>query len=186
MSSQEIEKLIARLTLRDRAAFDELFERCSAKLFGTCLRVLQDRAEAEEATQEAFVKIWRNADKYRSGGYSPISWMVAIARNTAIDRLRRQRGGHVEIDEAVQIPDGHPGPEAQLLAGDTARQISDCLGKLPEERADAVRRAYLEGYSYAELAERHSVPLNTMRTWLRRSLIALRECMGGAAETEGA
>lgn len=184
MSAEHIETLLGRVVLKDRAAFIDLYDRTSAKLFGVCLRILKDRAEAEEAVQEAFVKIWNNADRYKPGGFSPISWMVAIARNHSIDRLRKRRGGHVEIDEAVQIPDTGPGPEAQLIAADTGRRIATCLEGLPDDRADAVRGAYLEGYSYAELAERHSVPLNTMKTWLRRSLLALRDCLGGGKMEE--
>lgn len=184
MSAEHIEHLIRRVVLKDRAAFIDLYDQTSAKLFGVCLRILKNRAEAEEAVQEVFVKVWNNADRYKSGGFSPISWMVAIARNHSIDRLRKRRGNHVEIDEAVQIPDSGPGPEEQLIASDTGRRISLCLQELPEDRANAVRGAYLEGYSYAELAERHSVPLNTMKTWLRRSLLALRDCLGGGKMEE--
>ena len=185
MSAAELETLLGRIVLKDRAAFLDLYERTSAKLFGTCLRILKDRAEAEEATQETFVRIWNNADRYRPGGFSPISWMVAIARNHSIDRLRKRRGGHVAIDdEVIQIPDAGPGPEAQLLASDTGRRIGDCLDGLPQDRAAAVRGAYLEGDSYADLAERYDVPLNTMKTWLRRSLISLRECLGGGTMEE--
>ncbi|QPH54340.1 sigma-70 family RNA polymerase sigma factor [Pontivivens ytuae] len=179
MTAEELEHLLARCALGDRAAFSALYDRTSAKLFGVCLRILKERAAAEEVLQEVYIKIWRAAGRYRAGGYSPISWMVAIARNAAIDRLRQRRDTEVEIDKAIAIADPAPGPEAAALAADTRRRIDDCLGELEVARADAVRGAYLDGLTYKELATRHGVPLNTMRTWLRRALIALRTCMGG-------
>ncbi|PWK68439.1 sigma-70 family RNA polymerase sigma factor [Aminobacter sp. AP02] len=177
MTPQDITKLIVRTSMKDRAAFDLLYRQTSSKLFGVCLRVLNDRANAEEALQEVFVKIWTKADRFAASELSPISWLVAIARNHAIDRIRARRQAPLAIDEALEVADPAPGPEAAALAGDEAGRIKGCLEELDKERAAAVRGAYLKGESYAELAERHGVPLNTMRTWLRRSLLKLRECL---------
>lgn len=177
MTPQDITKLIVRTSMKDRSAFDLLYRQTSAKLFGVCLRVLNDRAEAEEALQEVFVKIWTKADRFAVSDLSPISWLVAIARNHAIDRIRARRRGTVAIDEALEVADPNPGPEAAAVAGGEAERINGCLDELEKDRAAAVRGAYLKGESYAELAERHGVPLNTMRTWLRRSLLKLRECL---------
>ena len=174
---QDITKLIVRTAMKDRAAFDLLYRHTSAKLFGVCLRVLNDRAEAEEALQEVFVKIWMKADRFAISDLSPISWLVAVARNHAIDRIRQRRQAPVDIDEALDIADPAPGPEAMVEAGGEAQRIYSCLDELEKDRAEAVRGAYLRGESYAELAERYHVPLNTMRTWLRRSLLKLRECL---------
>ena len=131
--------------------------------------------------QEAFVRIWRNSWRYKSNGLSPISWMSAVARNHAIDRLRarRRRGeGHGGPDDsALTVPDRRPGPEKQTQMREDAERIVRCLGELEEKKAEAVRRAYLQGETHAELSERFSVPVNTMKTWLRRSLIALRGCL---------
>ena len=176
-ASLDITRLIVRVSIGDRAAFDALYQRTSAKLFGVCLRVLRDRAEAEEALQEVFVKVWTKADRFAASDLSPISWLVAIARNHAIDRLRSRRDRPVGIDAALEVADTAPGPEAQAVASAERQQIHACLEELEDDRAAAVRGAYLGGDSYAELAERHSVPLNTMRTWLRRSLMKLRECL---------
>jgi RNA polymerase sigma-70 factor (ECF subfamily) len=178
MTPQDISKLIVRTSMKDRAAFDRLYRQTSAKLFGVCLRVLNDRGEAEEALQEVFVKIWTKADRFAVSELSPISWLVAIARNHAIDRIRaRRQQPAADIDAALDIADPGPGPEAAVVAGDEAERVHRCLEELEQDRASAVRGAYLKGESYAELAERHGVPLNTMRTWLRRSLIKLRECL---------
>ena len=174
----EIARLVLRIALRDRAAFDRLYEATSAKLFGSCLRVLKNRPEAEEAVQEVFVKIWLKADRFAVTGQSPMSWLIAIARHHAIDRLRARREAAANIDDAgLEVRDPTPGPEAQAMAAGERRQLDGCLGELEADRADAVRSAYLEGDSYADLAARHGVPLNTMRTWLRRSLMRLKECL---------
>jgi len=174
----EIADLILRVALRDRLAFDRLYSATSAKLFGACLRVLKDRAEAEEAVQEVFVKIWLKADRFAVTGQSPMSWLIAIARHQAIDRLRARRDGAAGLDDAaMEVRDTAPGPEARAIAAAEHRQLAACLDELETGRADAVRAAYLEGHSYADLAARHDVPLNTMRTWLRRSLMRLKECL---------
>ncbi|MEO3387035.1 sigma-70 family RNA polymerase sigma factor [Mesorhizobium sp. CAU 1741] len=173
----DISKLIVRVSMKDRAAFDLLYRHTSAKLFGVCLRVLSDRTEAEEALQEVFVKVWTKADRFAVSDLSPISWLVAVARNHSIDRIRARRERAAAIDTAMEIPDATPGPEAQAVASGERAQLDSCLEELDSDRAAAVRGAYLNGESYAELAERHSVPLNTMRTWLRRSLMKLKECL---------
>ena len=176
-SSTDIADLIARTALRDRAAFRDLYQRTSAKLFGVSLRILRDRSEAEEALQEVYVKIWQRADRYVAGSYSPISWLVAVARNHALDTLRSRKPISDDIDVALEIADLGPDPEQAAVDGGERLRIEACLGELESDKAEAVRGAYLDGFSYDELAARHNVPLNTMRTWLRRSLIKLRECL---------
>ncbi|WP_151720148.1 sigma-70 family RNA polymerase sigma factor [Gemmobacter serpentinus] len=174
----EITDLILRVALRDRVAFDRLYAATSAKLFGTCLRILKDRAEAEDVVQEVFIGIWLKADRFAVTGQSPMSWLIAIARNRAIDRLRMRRGVLTALDDdAIEVRDPTPGPEAQAVAAGERRALDGCLDELEAGRADAVRAAYLDGDSYADLAARHAVPLNTMRTWLRRSLMRLKECL---------
>lgn len=175
--SQEVADLISRCALRDRAAFRSLYDRTSAKLFGVVLRILKDRSEAEEAVQEVYVKIWQRADRYVAGDTSPISWLVAVARNHALDILRARRPRADDIDVALEIPDAGPSPERATADIQERGRIERCLATLEPDRAEAVRGAYLDGYSYDELAQRYAVPLNTMRTWLRRSLLKLRECL---------
>lgn len=172
-----LEQLIGRVALGDRVAFDALYAATSAKLFAICLRVLQDRAEAEEALQESYLRIWHHAGRYAANGLSPMTWLITIARNRAIDRARARRP--VEGGEALMaMPDPAPGAEARVVAKSEAGRLTRCLAALDPPRGAAVRGAYLEGMSYADLAARHAVPLNTMRSWLRRSLLSLRECLG--------
>jgi RNA polymerase sigma-70 factor (ECF subfamily) len=178
MEQEEIAALLARCSLGDRAAFGALYERSAPKLLGVAMRILGARAEAEEALQEAYVKIWNHAGRYQPGRGSASGWLVAVVRNQAIDALRARKAPARQLDAAAEIPDARPGPEASALASDERRRLADCLEGLQSDRAAAVRAAYMEGYSYEELARRHGVPLNTMRTWLRRALISLRECLG--------
>lgn len=173
----DIETMIARVALGDRAAFSSLYDATSAKLFGVCLRILNDRAEAEDALQDAFVRIWQKADTYAVNGYSPMTWLITLTRNLAIDRLRARKGTTVDIDDVHDLRDSGPTPEAAAVASSERAQIDDCLDELEPDRAEAVRGAYLDGYSYDELAARYDVPLNTMRTWLRRSLLKLKDCL---------
>lgn len=173
----DISKLLASVALHDRAAFDTLYQHTSAKLFGVVLRLLKNRAEAEDALQEIYIKIWQRADRYAVSHASAMSWLIAIARNHAIDRLRARRAVHEELDEAKAIADDTPDPEALAEAAGERNRIEICMQRLEDRVANAVRGAYLDGYSYQELADRHAVPLNTMRTWLRRSLLKLRKCL---------
>ena len=146
--------------------------------FGICLRVLGNRAEAEDALQDVFVKIWRNAERYQVNGLSPMTWLITIARNLSIDRLRaRKTAQGAGLEEADDLASASPGPEALAIAASERGQIVDCMAELEADKSDAVRRAYLMGETYQELADRYSVPLNTVRTWLRRSLIKLKECL---------
>ena len=174
---QEIEDLIARMALGNRRAFRDLYARSSAKLFGVVLRVLEDRGEAEEVLQEVFVKVWNNADRYRANGLSPMTWLIAIARNAAIDRKRRNHAARPGDVLSETLPDAAPGPEAQAIRASEREKLDGCFEELDGRHAEAVQRAYLDGESYADLAARFDVPLNTMRTWLRRSLLKLRECL---------
>jgi len=177
MVTDPVSALLSQVGLGNRPAFGKLYDLTSAKLFGVCLRLLRDRAEAEDALQEVFIKIWHNAAKFQQAEASPMAWLVAIARNQAIDKLRARRAPPAQLDEAFEVMDQGPGPEASAIAGDEKTKIDHCLEQLAPDRAEAVRAAYVEGYSYLELATRFGLPLNTLRTWLRRSLLSLRECL---------
>jgi len=175
--THDIAGLIGRAALRDRRAFALLYDATAPKLFAVCLRMLRDRAQAEDALQEVYVKVWANAARFRPSDRDPMFWLVAIARYHAIDLLRARPPAAVDIDTAPEMADAGPDPEAHAILASEGERIGRCMGELPADRAAAVRAAYVDGYSYEELARRHSVPLNTMRTWLRRGLISLRQCL---------
>ena len=147
---------------------------------GVSLRILGNRAEAEEALQEVFTRVWLNAARFDAGKARGMTWLISIARHHAIDRLRTRPTARTDGDDALQsIADPQPRAETVLVARGEARRIAECFDTLDPDRAAAVKGAYLDGLSYQDLAERFAVPLNTMRTWLRRSLARLKECMDG-------
>jgi RNA polymerase sigma-70 factor (ECF subfamily) len=176
MTDDPIASLITRCAAGDRAAFRTLYRDSSAKLMGVLLRILKERAEAEDALQEVYTRVWLRAGRYDAARGRGMTWAIAIARNLAIDRLRA-RGAVAPDDDLDLIPDTAPRAETRLIAAGEARRVADCFATLEPDRAEAVRGAYLDGLSYADLAARHAVPLNTMRTWLRRSLLKLKECL---------
>ncbi len=176
-TSADIDKLIARIVLKDHDAFRLLYDLTSAKLFGVCLRILKDRTDAEDVLQEVYVKIWNKADRFSTGQASAIAWLASIARNQAIDRYRSRRPASENTDEMPDLPDDAPSPENAMLAKDEAIRINDCLDELDMKHAVAIRRTYLSGWTYQEAADELEAPLNTVRTWIRRGLLSLRDCM---------
>ncbi len=172
-------RALTRAGTGDRAAFAEVYRRTSAKLFGICLRISPDRQAAEDVMQEVYAIIWRRAGGFDAGRASPITWLATIARNRAIDRLRasRRAGLTRPIEDASDIADTRADAFAQLVARQDAGRLSACLDELDERVGGAIRRAFWGGATYAELAERASVPLGTMKSWVRRALLRLRDCL---------
>lgn len=163
----------------DSAALARVYERTSAKLYGIVLRILHDREAAEDVLQEVYLKIWHRAPSFDRNRASPITWMATIARNSAIDNRRATVRRHEEGDDLIQglaadVPSGDmtTGPDQRL-------QLADCMGVLEDHQRQFIRSAFFEGFTYAELADRASVPLGTMKSWVRRGLERLRRCLDG-------
>ncbi len=164
----------------DRAAFRRVYEATSAKLLGVTLRILADRQLAEDVLQDTYLTVWRKAESFDPSRASPITWLVTIARNRAIDRLRSGAAMRksTPIDEATTvIADDAPSPAQVLETGDDVRRLNDCLGQLDDRTGGAIRTAFLEGVTYDALAVRENVPLGTMKSWIRRGLMRLRMCL---------
>jgi len=173
----ELAKLMSRVALRDRQAFSRLYDQSSPKLFSIALRILRDKAEAEEALQEVYIKVWQRAERYQPEQGTPMTWLAAIARNHAIDVIRSRKPQSSDLDAAFDIASGDADPEENAINASEGSRIDRCMQTLESDKAEAVKHAYVEGLSYQELADFYKVPLNTMRTWLRRSLMKLRECL---------
>ena len=169
---------IAGAAAGDRRAFHELYQRTSAKLYGVCCRILGEGQDAEDALQEAYANVWRRADRFDASRASPITWLAAIARNAAIDRLRaRGTRRTAPIDDAYGVADESPRADALLERDSDARRLHGCLGELGGGEAALIRTAFLEGATYSELAERRGEPLGTIKSRIRRALIKLRDCL---------
>jgi RNA polymerase sigma-70 factor (ECF subfamily) len=170
---------LVRVAGGDRAALRVVYQDTSAKLFGVCLRILKDRGEAEDVLQEVFVTVWRRAASFDPGRASPITWMVAIARNRAIDRLRASAVSRrmEPIESADAVSDPAPAAVERVELAQQHQRLSRCLEELEARHASAIRAAFLDGTTYEELAARMSVPLGTMKSWIRRGLLKLRTCL---------
>ena len=179
VSRSQLVAALVRVAAGDRAALRMVYQDTSAKLFGVCLRILNDRSEAEDVLQDVYVTVWRKAASFDPGRASPITWLVAIARNRAIDQLRsgavRRRMEPIESADAVSDP-APPVVERVELAQQHQR-LARCLEELDARHASAIRAAFLDGATYEELAARMNVPLGTMKSWIRRGLLKLRACL---------
>jgi len=166
----------------DRNAFAAVYAATSAKLFGVCLRIFPDRNEAEDVLQDAYLTIWNKAASFDIGRASPISWLVAVTRNRAIDRLRaKKRVGTSSIDEAAEIADAAPLADTQLIEAADDRILHDCISSLDKRDAMFIRSAFIGGSTYADLAKNEGQPLGTIKSRIRRALLKLRGCMEAAA-----
>lgn len=161
-----------------QAAMADLYDRTSAKLYGICLRILGSEAEAEEALQETYVTVWRKAAVFDQGKAGVITWLAVLARNKAIDRLRQRRPGALAgLDAAADIADSGASALDLLEDRQERQRLSACLSELEPRTGDAIRAAFLDGATYPDLAAREGVPLGTMKSWIRRGLLRLRDCL---------
>jgi len=176
---KQLSAALYRVARGDRPALRLVYDMTSAKLFGICLRILNDRSEAEDVLQDVYLTVWRKAASFDEARASPITWLVAIARNRAIDRLRS--GGVSRLSEPIEaadaIPDPAPMAAETLEAMQENRRLYSCLDELEERTSASIRAAFMDGLTYEELAERSGVPLGTMKSWIRRGLAKLRACL---------
>jgi len=171
--------LIDRVRARDQQALGELYDAHSRLLFGLILRILKNRAEAEEVLQEVFVQAWTKADTYHASLGSPAGWLVGIARNRAIDRLRANatRARTLESPEETLAVET---PEQQAALSEQQRAIHRALDALPPEQRELIEQAYFLGFTQSELAARCNLPLGTVKTRIRNGMQTLREHLDAA------
>jgi RNA polymerase sigma-70 factor (ECF subfamily) len=175
---RELAAAIARVAGGDRAALKLVYDATSAKLFGILIRILSDRSEAEDVLQDVYLTVWQKADAFDAARASPMTWLIAIARNRAIDRLRSSAARRAEpIEAAGEVAD--PGASAvDWLQSEQERgRLELCLAELEAHQSAAIRAAFIDGLTYETLAARAGVPLGTMKSWIRRALIKLRACL---------
>lgn len=178
----ELDGLLTEVGKRDRAAFRRLYDLSAPKLFATILRILRHKPSAEEVLQDVFLRIWQNAESYSPQTAPARAWMNSIARNRAIDVLRQK--GFATVTSTEDESDWY-----ERIAEDRDREtemvdvesLRHCLGQIDEQARNCVLLAYYEGLSREELAERYDRPVNTIKTWLHRSLATLRGCLDGSS-----
>ncbi|WP_428630375.1 sigma-70 family RNA polymerase sigma factor [Sphingopyxis sp.] len=166
----------------DREALRDVYDMTAAKLFGICLRICGERASAEDVLQTVYIKVWERAGQFDAMRSSPITWLATIARNGAID-WRRSVAGRAVRDTlpeqaAFAVADDSPRADQVLVAAEEGDRLRRCLNELEERTQSCIRAAFFDGSTYAELATRENIPLGTMKSWIRRGLLRLKDCLG--------
>jgi RNA polymerase sigma factor (sigma-70 family) len=196
--SRDLAALLARAGLGDRAAFATLYERTSSHLFAVVLRINRDRAQAEDILQEVYVNVWRAAQSFDAAQSQPLTWLTSIARNRAIDSLRRGQtqpkllhgfassANDEQENETVydSVADSSAGPLDLLERASQARALDDCMQALSVQQRQSVALAFFHGLSHAEVAEQLRQPLGTVKSWVRRALLTLKGCLQNAVQRE--
>lgn len=188
MPSDELPKavaqLLSRVVLRDASALQRLYQLVASRLLAVAVRVVQDRALAEDVLQEVFVHLWNRPQTGAPGQSLSLAWLCVVTRNRAIDTLRKRRPETSlhwrDADGQEQVHDAAAegaSPLEQLLAEEDGSRLGRCIGEIDSEPRSAVLLAYYEGLTHAELAQRLARPLGTVKAWMRRSLARLRDCM---------
>jgi RNA polymerase sigma-70 factor (ECF subfamily) len=179
LGQTELVWLLAAVAKGDQAAFERLYAATRAKLYGVSVRILRRADLADEVLQETYFKVWRSAGEFNPRLGSPIAWMVAIARNGAFDMLRKRTEASIEDEpQANEVPAAEVDPLAGRQMTDELKRLLGCMGALDEEHRRVILLAYYNGWSREQLAVKFDKPVNTIKTWLRRGLIQIRECLG--------
>ena len=177
-ATESLADLLGRIAARDAAAFSALYEATSAKLYGVVARILPRGDAAADALQEAYVRIWEKAGEFDPAKGSPLAWMATIARNRALDEVRRVRPGSLEdLPESFEPAADQVDPLAARERSEGLVKLLICLQALDEEKRAVVLLAYYRGLSREALALRFGRPVPTIKTWLHRSLAQLRDCL---------
>lgn len=175
---KQIDSFLLAVAQGDRSALEKLYHKTNAKLFGVCLRISKDEEASKELLQECYIKIWRRAGSYSSGQGSPMSWLIAIARNTAIDWRRAQPSLPTLGDDVLEsFEDESVDITGDIDAERAAEDLRFCLTKIDGKYGPAIRSTYLDGLTYAELATQLGKPLGTIKSWIRRGLGQLKACI---------
>jgi RNA polymerase sigma-70 factor (ECF subfamily) len=179
MGETPLEELLRAAANGDKAAFSAVYDATSAKLFAVAIRILRRPDLAEDVLQDVYLKVWDAASNYRAELGSPIGWMVAITRNRAIDVLRKRTETGVEDEkDGGDRADDAPDPFELTAQSHKLKALLGCMGKLNAQQRQCLLMAYYYGYTHEEIAERMSKPVGTVKSWIRRSLVKVQECLG--------
>ncbi len=172
----QLAPLLARCAHGDRAAFRRLYDLQAPRLHGVALRITRQASLAADAVQEAFLQVWQNAARFDPARGSAEAWLLTLVRYRALDLARRQGREQpgLALPEAADLA---PDALAQLVSGADARALRGCLEQLEKERRRLIVMSFIGGLTHAELSERLGTPLGTVKSWIRRGLAALRECL---------
>ena len=186
-AAEDLPSLMSRVALHDRVAFERLYRATCAHLLGIAFRILNNRDRAEEVLQEAFMNVWHGAGGYNAALATPMTWLINIVRNKAIDSLRAgkaERASTVALDDedgSHDVPADAAQQPQQLLDDSLLKgRIADCMGTLHPSQRQALALAYYRGMVHTDIAEALNAPLGTAKAWVRRGLDKLKDCLEAA------
>lgn len=172
--------LLGRTADGDQAAFRQLYADTSAHLNAVLLRMLRRRDWADEALQDCYLRVWQKADTYAAEKGAPMTWLMSIARYRGLDLLRARRP---EVSDDLAPEKSAPeyeAPDRLAESNQALAQLEQCLDGLGSEQRKSILMAFYEGYTHSELSERLETPVGTVKSWVRRGLLRLRDCLGAA------
>jgi RNA polymerase sigma-70 factor (ECF subfamily) len=172
-----LQRLLRSCAAGNRADLERLYRLCAPRVLGQLVVLLGDRAQAEDALQEVFIKVWERARQYDTSRGRPLTWLMSIARNHAIDMIRARRHSVPIDEEGLQLAAEEP-DWSQLESDATSTSLARCLEQLTVEQRKCLRLAYAGGHSQEQIATALKSPLGSVKSWIRRALLSLRECMG--------
>jgi RNA polymerase sigma-70 factor (ECF subfamily) len=173
--------IVQRMSDGDAEALGALYDRHARSMYSLALRIVRDRAAAEDVLQETFAQIWRQAARFDVNRGSVVGWLLTVTRSRALDRLRRARVSLPTADPelvARELPDQAPGVEVELLSAEQAARVREALAALGDDQRVPLELGYYEGLSQSEIAAKLGVPLGTIKTRMRQALRRLREALG--------
>ncbi len=182
-ASGDLEQLIAACADGDQAAFKRLYEVQSARLYGLALRMTRDAGMAADALHDAMLQAWQRAARYDATLGSVEAWLIGLVRYRSIDLLRKYGRERPGLEGEAETPDTDPDPLHQLMTTDEGSALHRCLDVLDARYRRVVTLSFMDGLSHTELAERLTMPLGTIKSWIRRGLLSLRECLGQAGRS---
>lgn len=174
----ELMGLLLAVAREDRQAFQLLYEKMAGRMFGLCLKLAKQQELAEEAVQDAFVQIWHRASEYHNDRGAPLSWMMTIARYRTLDLMRARKTRATDGVAALEsVEDGREGPLDRSLRSAGEAALTGCLDELSGDQKDSILLSYYRGLTHDELAIALSSPVGTVKSWIRRGLMALKRCL---------
>lgn len=185
LNSLQLNTWLRGAAQKDALAFRHLYEASSPRLYGLALRILRRRELAEEALQESFVSIWHHAGDYQAGLSAPMTWMTTIVRNKSFDLLRRLQtdveidGGDFDERVLACLRDPASNPAEALELSSEAKALAACMSALEEKHRHVVGLAFFHDLSHSDVAQKLALPIGTVKTWIRRSLARLQDCLTG-------
>jgi RNA polymerase sigma-70 factor (ECF subfamily) len=176
----DCDDLLVRCSQKDQAAFQQLYQQTSAKMYAVCLRILHQEALAEDVLQEAYVKVWHSADQYTRAKGKAVTWIATVVRNKALDKLRHLKTRPQEVEaayEGLEFASMDLTPDQLTGVGQDAQQLHKCLQQLKPEQQEGILMSYYYGYTHEEMSQIMGKPLGTIKAWVRRGLEKLRSCL---------